>query len=48
MHHTSKGMQNIKKGCKNRIGMVIVTNGIDNKWVWPNQIPDGYNIGNTY
>ena len=48
MYHSKQGLANIKKGCINRIGMIIVNNGKQNKWVQPNNIPNGYSIGSTY
>lgn len=48
MYRSDKGLMNIKQGSKNRIGMIIATDGIHNKWVWPNNIPIGYQIGSTY
>ena len=48
MYHSKKGIENIKKGCTKRIGMIIVNNGITNKWVWPDKIPNGYKIGSMH
>ena len=48
MYHSDKGLLNIKQGSKNRIGMIIVTDGTTNKWVHKNNIPNGYHIGTTY
>ena len=48
MWHSEKGIKNIKNGSTKRTGMIIVNNGKKNKWVWPNQIPNGYEIGSLY
>jgi hypothetical protein len=48
MSHSKQGIENIKSGCAKRTGMIIVNDGKHNKWVWPNNIPDGYTIGSIY
>lgn len=48
MHHTNKGLLNIKNGCKKQTGLIFVTNGIKNKRVPKDAIPDGYYVGRSY